>query len=74
FTYAYWPCFDNAAHDGGIAGQQALDAFRQIEQGLEEFLESTRGTDTMVVLTADHGFVRKLSAGQSTPGPSRGSP
>lgn len=57
FTYAYWPCFDNAAHDGGIAGMQALETFRQFEQDLEEFLQSIRGTDTMLVLAADHGFV-----------------
>ena len=57
FTYAYWPCFDNAAHDVGIVGQRTLDAFRLIEQGFEEFLQSVRGTDTMVVLTADHGFI-----------------
>lgn len=57
FTYAYWPCFDNAAHDEGIAGKLALETIRQFEQEFEEFLQSIRGTDTMVILTADHGFV-----------------
>lgn len=57
FTYAYWPYFDNAAHEGGIAGEAAHDSFRKFEQDFEEFLQSVRGTDTMVILTADHGFI-----------------
>jgi hypothetical protein len=57
FTYAYWPSFDGAAHDGGIAGQAALDCFRQFELDFEDFLLSVRGTDTMVIVTADHGFI-----------------
>lgn len=57
FTYAYWPYFDSAAHDGGIAGEKALESFRQFERDLEDFLQSVRGTDTMVIVTADHGFI-----------------
>ena len=57
FTYAYWPYFDNLAHDFGIEDGQALSMFRTFEQELEEFLGSVRGTDTMVLVTADHGFI-----------------
>lgn len=57
FTYAYWPFFDTVAHDEGIAAPKTLDRFRQFEQGFEEFLQSVRGTDTMVIVTADHGFI-----------------
>lgn len=57
FSYAYWPYFDNAAHDDGIAGEKALDSFMRFEQEFEDFLHSVRGTDTMVIVTADHGFI-----------------
>ena len=57
FTYAYWPFFDNAAHDDGIAGDLALSVFRTFERELEELLGAVRGTDTMVLVTADHGFI-----------------
>lgn len=64
FTYAYWPYFDSAAHDGGIGGEKALDSFRQFEQELADFMWSIRGTDTMVLLTADHGFIDSPPARQ----------
>jgi len=57
FTYAYWPDFDHAAHHDGIAGADALACFQDFEARFEEFLESIRGTDTQVILTADHGFI-----------------
>jgi len=57
FTYAYWPRFDSAAHDGGIAGTRALESFRQFENDFAEFMRSIRGTDTMVIVTSDHGFI-----------------
>lgn len=61
FTYAYWPYFDSAAHEGGVAGDGALECFKKFELDLEEFLWSVRGTDTMVIVTADHGFIDSTS-------------
>jgi hypothetical protein len=57
FMYAYWPYFDSIAHDQGIDGAATLASYRQFERELEEFLRSVAGTDTLVVLTADHGFI-----------------
>jgi hypothetical protein len=64
FTYAYWPYFDSAAHEAGIASDLALSGFRKFEEDLEEFLHSVRGTDTMVIVTADHGFIDSPAARQ----------
>lgn len=57
FTYAYWPYFDSAAHEEGVAGKPVLEGFQRFEKELEEFLDSVRGTDTLVLVTADHGFI-----------------
>jgi hypothetical protein len=57
FSYVYWPYFDSAAHEYGIGGIETLMAFRTFEQEFEEFMWSIRGTDTLVVLTADHGLI-----------------
>jgi hypothetical protein len=57
FTYAYWPYFDSAAHDDGIGGEEVLKCFLKFEQEFEDFMSSIRGTDTMVLVTADHGFI-----------------
>lgn len=57
FTYAYWPYFDNAAHEYGIDGEEPLISFRKFEQEFEDFLATVRGTDTTVIVTADHGFI-----------------
>ena len=57
FTYAYWPYFDSAAHQEGINGGMALNCFRKFEAEFEEFIQSVRGTDTLVMVSADHGFI-----------------
>jgi hypothetical protein len=57
FTYAYWPFFDAVAHDEGIAAAKTLDHFRRFERDFEDFMRSVRGTGTMVIVTADHGFI-----------------
>lgn len=57
FSYVYWPYFDSAAHEYGVDGVETLLAFRAFEQEFEEFMWSIRGTDTLVVLTADHGLI-----------------
>ena len=64
FMYAYWPYFDSAAHDQGIGGESALFGFRQLERDLEDFLRLIQGTDTTVVVTADHGFIDSPAAHQ----------
>lgn len=64
FMYAYWPYFDSAAHDQGIAGEAALVGFRQFERDLEDFLRFIQGTDTTVVLSSDHGFIDSPTARQ----------
>ena len=57
FIYAYWPDFDHAAHESGVDSPSAVASFHAFETGLEALMAQLRGTDTTVIITADHGFI-----------------
>jgi len=57
FVYAYWWQFDAVAHRFGVASAKALGHFRDVDRAFGALLERLAGTDTLVVATADHGFV-----------------
>lgn len=57
FVYAYWPDYDHAAHENGVDSEAAVARFRKFEADFEAFMDSVRGTDTLVIVTADHGFI-----------------
>ena len=56
-VYAYWPEFDALAHQHGIASAQVGAHFRDLDAVFGELIARLAGTDTLVVVTADHGFV-----------------
>jgi hypothetical protein len=53
--YAYWPGLDSVGHEHGIESRQALAHLDTIEQGLSRLMQRLRGTDTLVLICADHG-------------------
>ena len=57
FIYGYWPDFDHAAHESGVDSPAAVAMFHEFESGLETLMAQLSGTDTTVILTADHGFI-----------------
>ncbi len=57
YVYAYWPELDHLAHEHGIGSARAAAHLAEIDAGFDRFLEQIRGTDTAVIVTADHGFV-----------------
>lgn len=57
FVYAYYPEFDTSAHRYGVAGAETSAVFAGIDAAFEDLLRRLSGTDTAVILTADHGFV-----------------
>lgn len=57
FIYAYWPEFDSLAHMKGVSGADAQRHFERLDRACGEFLERIAGTDTCVLITADHGFI-----------------
>jgi hypothetical protein len=57
FIYAYTPDFDTVAHAHGVGSAEASGVFAALDAAWNVFLEQMAGTDTAVVLTADHGFI-----------------
>lgn len=57
FVYAYWSELDRIAHDSGILGEAAERHFRRWDRAFDRFLEWVAGTNSLVIVTADHGFI-----------------
>jgi hypothetical protein len=63
-VYAYWPDFDALAHRHGVASAEVGAHFSALDAAFGELLARLAGTDTIVVLSADHGFI-DCPAGES---------
>jgi hypothetical protein len=57
FVYAYWPEFDALSHQHGVGSAEVRAHFKALDGMFGELLARLAGTDTLVVLTADHGFI-----------------
>jgi predicted AlkP superfamily pyrophosphatase or phosphodiesterase len=55
--YAYWPGFDTVCHKYGVKSKQAVTHFKEINKKLTTFLRAIEKTDTIVIITADHGLI-----------------
>ena len=57
YLYAYYPEIDFLAHLHGIASAQVAAHLATLDEGFGRFLDAIRGTGTLVLATADHGFI-----------------
>jgi len=57
FIYTYWPEFDTLAHRHGVASPEVRAQFERVDAAFGELFARLSGTDTLVVATADHGFL-----------------
>lgn len=57
YIHAYWPGLDRLAHEFGIGSREAVAHVSEIDAAFGEFLRRIQGSDTTVVVTADHGFI-----------------
>jgi hypothetical protein len=57
YVYAYWPELDRLAHEHGIASPEAVAHLAALEKAIGGLLAQLSGTDTLVVISADHGFI-----------------
>jgi hypothetical protein len=57
FVYAYWPNFDRTSHRYGSESEQAFLQFRQADEAYGRLIARLSGTESVVIATADHGFV-----------------
>lgn len=57
YIYAYYPDFDAVAHKHGVASVQAANRLTAIDAAFAELLRRLSGTATVIVASADHGFI-----------------
>lgn len=57
FVYAYWPHYDRVSHHSGCDGAEALAELERIDAAFADVLRRLSGTESVVVASADHGFV-----------------
>jgi hypothetical protein len=57
FVYAYWPEYDSTSHQHGHQSPAALAQLAAFDAAFGVLLARLSGTDTVVVLAADHGFM-----------------
>lgn len=57
FTYAYWPDLDRLGHLHGADSAELRAHLGALDAGFAQLLERLSGSDTLVLLTADHGMI-----------------
>jgi len=57
FIYAYWPQYDTISHRFGSESAQAARELEQVDAAFGRLLARLSGSDTLVIATADHGFI-----------------
>ncbi|MEY6432433.1 nucleotide pyrophosphatase/phosphodiesterase family protein [Thioalkalicoccus limnaeus] len=55
YLYLYWPELDRLGHEQGIEGPAAWAHLHEIERAIADFLDDITGSDTLLLVTADHG-------------------
>lgn len=56
FVYAYWPKLDSLCHAHGSKSKQVAAHIGAIERSLLSTIAELRGSSTLLLVTADHGF------------------
>lgn len=57
YIHAYWPQHDSLAHQYGIGSRQVAEAFDRFDAGFPRLVAAAQRTGSVVIVTADHGFV-----------------
>ena len=56
-VYAYWPEYDSTSHRYGHDSAEAAAQLATIDRAFGKLVAGLAGTDSIVVVTADHGFM-----------------
>lgn len=57
YIYGYLPDFDAVLHKTGTDSKELSKLFNAISKQTEKFIEKIRGTNSIVIITADHGLI-----------------
>ncbi|MFH0953004.1 MAG: alkaline phosphatase family protein [Verrucomicrobiota bacterium] len=56
-AYVYWPEYDTFCHGHGCRHRKTVQHLEQIDRVLARLVKLLEGTDTVLLVTADHGLV-----------------
>ena len=62
YAYAYWPFYDSLCHDHGPAGRVPALHLAELDSFLARARKALAGTDTLLLVTADHGHMQTRTA------------
>lgn len=57
YIYAYYPEIDSLSHVHGVGSPQVASHFAELDEAFGRFIAATCGTETLLIATADHGFI-----------------
>ena len=57
YIYAYWNKFDYLCHREGCSSQKLKEHFLELDSKISSFLKSLEGTNSTLIITADHGLI-----------------
>ena len=57
YIHAYWADFDALCHTHGVDSDIVHQHFKELDEEFAECLSFLQGTDSMVIVTADHGLI-----------------
>jgi hypothetical protein len=57
FIYAYWPVYDMVSHRYGAESAEAFEQFSKFDEAFGRLIARLSGTQSLVIATADHGFI-----------------
>jgi hypothetical protein len=57
YIFAYWPYLDGYAHDNGVDSRKYESHFKELDKSIKKFAEKIKGTNTRLIITADHGQI-----------------
>jgi hypothetical protein len=56
YIYAYWPELDHFNHQFGVEHKKSEKHLEEVEKKFANLVKSLKGTNTLLIVTADHGF------------------
>ncbi|MBW8307700.1 MAG: alkaline phosphatase family protein [Thiobacillus sp.] len=62
YVHAYWPQHDSLAHEHGVHSAAVANAFGALDAAFAQLVEVARDNDSLVIVTADHGFIDTSAA------------
>ena len=57
YIFAYWMDFDSTVHENGVDSKKASNHFKELDKKISLLNEKIKGTNTIIIVTADHGAV-----------------